>query len=683
MPAASRPFSHSKIEADMHLLRLKVRTRIYLGFATLVVLSVALAAFGFYQLTGVGRNVGTMDALAGNSHRVLTLTRQLEMMRAAETRYLFEGADASIKEARDAAGRANSLLTDAAGATLSAQRLQTYHAVQDNLRTHVNDLDQLGRFTATWLAERAKLFSGGNTLTAAADKLVAAARVSTDDTAGNAADQVERAILLVRIANWRFVATEDKGGVATFKTNVANARSALAAISRAGTSEVAQLMQPVQTALEAYDAAFTAYSTAKLAAETLYNDQMRPEVIGMQQRLDSAAGSLTQNFEDSRAAASGTIATASQLQEIIGAVALVFGAGLAFVIGRTIVGPITAMTTAMAKLAAGDKSVAIPAQDSRDEIGDMAKAVDVFKQNMIRSDELIAAEKVELAAREERAKRVEGLVRNFETKISGLAGVMSSASTEMEATARSMSATAAQTNQQASNVAVAAEQASAGVETAAAAAEELTSSIGEINRQVVQSARISDRAVSNARETDGIVRNLADGAQKIGQVVELISSIAGQTNLLALNATIEAARAGDAGKGFAVVASEVKNLAAQTAKATDEISAQIAQIQSATGQAVGAIKGITDTIEEVSAITTTIAAAVEEQGAATAEIARNVHQTAASTRDVTTNIAGVSQAASETGVAAGQVLAAAGGLSRQAENLTLEVDTFVTSIRAA
>jgi methyl-accepting chemotaxis protein len=217
----------------------------------------------------------------------------------------------------------------------------------------------------------------------------------------------------------------------------------------------------------------------------------------------------------------------------------------------------------------------------------------------------------------------------------------------------------------------------------ASAAEELTGSIGEINRQVAHSAKITAKVVNDARQTDGIVRALADDAQKIGQVVELISSIADQTNLLALNATIEAARAGDAGKGFAVVASEVKNLANQTSKATGQIGAQIAQIQLATGEAVQAIKGITDTIEEASDITTTIAAAVEEQGAATAEIARNVQQTAASTREVTSNITGVSQVASETGTAAGQVLEAAGDLSRQAEQLASEVSAFVADVRVA
>jgi methyl-accepting chemotaxis protein len=217
----------------------------------------------------------------------------------------------------------------------------------------------------------------------------------------------------------------------------------------------------------------------------------------------------------------------------------------------------------------------------------------------------------------------------------------------------------------------------------AASAEQLTSSIGEISRQVTQSAQITGKAVQEARRTDSIVRALSEGADKIGQVVDLITNIAGQTNLLALNATIEAARAGEAGRGFAVVASEVKSLAQQTARATEEIGAQIAQVQSATNDAVEAIRGITGTIEEVSSIAATIAAAVEEQGAATAEIARNVQQVSASTQDVTSNITGVSHAAQEAGVAVSQVLANANDVSKQTTRLTSEVDNFVASLKNA
>ncbi len=271
----------------------------------------------------------------------------------------------------------------------------------------------------------------------------------------------------------------------------------------------------------------------------------------------------------------------------------------------------------------------------------------------------------------------------FEAKVGNLVSMLSSGATELQATAQSMSTTATQTNQQATTVTAAAEEASAGVQTVAAAAEELTASIHEISRQVAQSAKITAKAVEDTRRTDTIVRALADGAQKIGDVVRLISGIAAQTNLLALNATIEAARAGDAGKGFAVVASEVKSLATQTAKATEEIGCQIRQIQDATREAVQAIKAIGGTIEEVNVIASNIAAAVEEQGAATAEIARNVQQTAASTQEVTATTAGVSQSANDTGSAAGHVLNAASSLSQQANQLTNEVNDFVAGVRAA
>ena len=271
----------------------------------------------------------------------------------------------------------------------------------------------------------------------------------------------------------------------------------------------------------------------------------------------------------------------------------------------------------------------------------------------------------------------------FEGKVGGLVSMLTCSATELQATAESMTATATQTNEQATTVSAAAGEASVSVQTVATAAEELTASIHEISRQVNQSALITGKAVEDARRTDAIVRALADGAEKIGDVVKLIAGIAGQTNLLALNATIEAARAGEAGKGFAVVASEVKNLAAQTAKATEEIGTQVSAIQSATGEAVAAINAIAVTIGEVSTISSNIAAAVEEQGAATAEIARSAQHTAVSTQEVTATIAGVGQAANDTGTAAEQVLGAASGLSKQAEQLTNELNSFVAGVRAA
>jgi methyl-accepting chemotaxis protein len=368
---------------------------------------------------------------------------------------------------------------------------------------------------------------------------------------------------------------------------------------------------------------------------------------------------------------------------LMGSVALLACLAGVFLIAG-IAGPITAMTGIMARLAARDLDVTIPAQDRRDEVGRMASAVAVFKNTMIEADRL-AADRERLQAEAEAAKQADrnATAAGFETSVGGLVREVSASAGAMEASARAMSATAATSNQQAARVAAAADAASAGVQSVASAAEQLTASIGEISRQVAQSSRIAGQAVEDVRHTDEIVRALAEGAAKIGRVVDLISTIAGQTNLLALNATIEAARAGEAGKGFAVVASEVKNLALQTAQATQEIGGQIGQIQAATGEAVDAIQGIGKTIQNVSAIATTIAAAVEEQGAATSEIARNVQHTAASTREVTSNIADVSRSSDETGAAAGVVLEAAGTMSRRAEQLQNEVRGFIARMRAA
>jgi methyl-accepting chemotaxis protein len=356
-------------------------------------------------------------------------------------------------------------------------------------------------------------------------------------------------------------------------------------------------------------------------------------------------------------------------------------AGMALLV--TTVKPLREATEALDRLANGDLNVTVTHDGRTDEIGRLIHALDVFGNNAREARRLAEAQAADAAAKAARATRLDRLTSDFETKVGDLTRALSAGATDLTGTANAMSATAMRTNQQAGAGAAAATEASAGAQTVAAAAEELTASIAEISRQVTQASQVTGKAVSDARRTDAIVRALADGAQKIGQVVQLIANIAGQTNLLALNATIEAARAGDAGKGFAVVASEVKSLASQTAKATDEISGQVAQIQGATAEAVQAIKGISSTIEDISSISTAIATAVEEQGAATAEIARNVQQTANSTEDITSNIAGVREAADDTGRAAGQVLGAADGLSRQAKDLTSVVDGFLSSVRAA
>jgi methyl-accepting chemotaxis protein len=344
--------------------------------------------------------------------------------------------------------------------------------------------------------------------------------------------------------------------------------------------------------------------------------------------------------------------------------------------------PLTAITGIMTRFAAHDFASDVPGLGRNDEIGRMASALQVFKEAMINAERLSGDQAVERADKEKRASELSGLVRQFESRIGQMVQTLSSASSELETTARSMSGTAAEAQTQAGSAATLADQVGGGVQTVAAAAEELNASIREINRQVEQASRATDQAVVTVRETDSTMRALADGADRIGEVIGLITSIAGQTNLLALNATIEAARAGESGRGFAVVASEVKNLASQTAKATEEISAQITEIQGATQKAVSAIDGIVKTIEEVSSINRVIAAAIEEQNKATAEIANTVQHTAEATSTVTRNIATVSSAANETGRAASGVLKAAANLSSQSSSLTGEVDSFISKVRA-
>jgi methyl-accepting chemotaxis protein len=340
--------------------------------------------------------------------------------------------------------------------------------------------------------------------------------------------------------------------------------------------------------------------------------------------------------------------------------------------------------SAMSRLARGDLSVIIPGTGRGDELREMAVAVQVFKDNAIEMDRLRAEQKAaEQRAEMEKKQAMARLAGEFEANVGAIVHVVASAATELESTATSMSTIASQTTARATAVAATSEEASTNVQAVASATEQLSSSVSEISRQVATAASVATKAVSESERSDTLVAGLAEAAQKIGSVSAMINGIANQTNLLALNATIEAARAGEAGKGFAVVASEVKNLASQTAKATEEISVQIAAIQGVTTDTVAAIRAIGATIAQLNEIAATIAAAVEQQGAATQEIARNVQQAAARTSEVSSNVARVTQAVDEEGAAAQEVRSASGELAKQAEALRGQVGSFLAEVRAA
>jgi methyl-accepting chemotaxis protein len=378
-------------------------------------------------------------------------------------------------------------------------------------------------------------------------------------------------------------------------------------------------------------------------------------------------------------------AASSQRNLILGTIAILLGAVvLAFLLGRGLSRPLAAITVVMNRLSGGEIDVTIPGRERRDELGTMAGAVDVFRRSMIDSLSMREAQEATKQQAELEKKALQRqMADRFESDVKSVVAAVAQATTDMQRVAGEIATSVNGTSQRAAAAAAASDAASASVNAVAAATEELASSVTEIGRQVTHSSQVADNAVVKAGQTTEMVSSLASAAEKIGDVLRLIGAIASQTNLLALNATIEAARAGEAGRGFAVVASEVKELASQTAKATEEIAGQVAAIQSATGDCVTAIGGISDTIREISGIATTIAAAVEEQDSATREIARSVQQAATGTGEVSANVTGASQSADQSRALAENVAAATGQLSRQADALYKSVDTFLAGLRDA
>ncbi|MBR0956082.1 methyl-accepting chemotaxis protein [Bradyrhizobium japonicum] len=381
--------------------------------------------------------------------------------------------------------------------------------------------------------------------------------------------------------------------------------------------------------------------------------------------------------------AADSYAYAFMLVSVILGAAVVIGIAVSFYLVRDVSSGINSIIEPMQALGKGDLSAEVPHRGEKTEIGAMADVLQIFKEALIAKKAADEAAAADAEAKIERGRRVDNITREFETMIGEIVQTVSSASTQLEASASTLTATADRSQRLATTVAGASEEASTNVQSVASATEEMASSVGEISRQVQESARMAGDAVGQARATTERVSELSKAASRIGDVVELINTIAGQTNLLALNATIEAARAGEAGRGFAVVASEVKALAEQTAKATGEIGQQISGIQAATNDSVGAIREISSTIERLSEISSAIAAAVEEQGAATQEIARNVQQAAQGTQQVSSNITDVQRGATETGTASSQVLSAAQMLSNDSNRLKSEVSKFLTNVRAA
>ncbi|WP_282611091.1 methyl-accepting chemotaxis protein [Pelagibius sp. Alg239-R121] len=442
------------------------------------------------------------------------------------------------------------------------------------------------------------------------------------------------------------------------------------------------LKQELSGLMDTYDKDFHAWAETRMLLK-----ETEPKLSDTFARMKDDFERTFAVAEEGLVVAEASLDEARDLTETIFVTVCLAVLGIAVIlgvtIGRSVSKPIQRMTQAIVALSEGDTVQEIPSTNNKDEIGDIARAVLVFKENALERDRLEAEQSKQRETQAQRAQAVESLITAFDKTVSQALGTVTSASIQLDSTAKSMTDTATQTSERSSMAAQAAESASANVGTVAASSGELNSAILEISRQMAQSANVSNQAKDEADRTCETMNALADAAQKIGAVVNLIQDIAEQTNLLALNATIEAARAGDAGKGFAVVAGEVKSLANQTAKATEEISQQITAMQNSTVDAVTAIERVNGTIEQMAEIATAISSAVEEQSAVTQEISKNVQEASAGTSQVTTNIAEVSNATGETSQAANQVKDLASDLSEQANRLGQEIGSFLTSVKTA
>ncbi|WP_092227742.1 methyl-accepting chemotaxis protein [Bradyrhizobium sp. Gha] len=666
-------------------IRLRIRGRLYAGFTALAVVGLVMALVAIWNLWAVQDQVARMSAFSDHAARVREISIHLQALQRANLRYIYDANEPAFKEAAEHEAEMVALLKAQSAESFSEERRKIYDGLIGDVTKLQSLRERMGAAVKETTKGKAALLPGGEELNTYAGKLAIAAHGTHDTEITGPVADLESKILQARLASWRFLAMRDSKATSTFRANTERAQQRIAALQEASLPEqVKSALAPVKTSLTAYQAAFEATSAAILVADETFRNNIAPLIAASIDKLKVADSELTAESRNTRTNAAGVIASTTWIQEAAGGLAVLFGAIVAFLIARSIVGPLTAMTRAMGRLAGGDLAAEIPGRGNKDEIGDMAKAIDVFKTNMIDTERL-RREQTETEARqaEDRKKDMVRLANQFEQAVGEIVDTVSSASSELEVSAGTLTATATRAQDLSTEVASASQEASANVHAVASATEELSSSVSEIARQVQESARIASEAVGQATKTNARVGELSKAAARIGDVVELISTIAGQTNLLALNATIEAARAGEAGRGFAVVASEVKALAEQTAKATGEIAQQVSGIQAATEESVGSIREISGTIERLSEISSAVAAAVEEQGAATQEISRNVQQAAHGTQRVSTNIGDVQRGASETGSASSHVLTAARSLSSDSNRLKVEVAKFLNSVHAA
>ena len=666
----------------------RINTKIMIGFAAVLALTAILAVMSYRGFGKVSEGFGAFNQRVKVVGIVRDVDRGFVAFRRFAREFAISGDEALIAEARK---RQEVLAKDIkrgfdeiknperrAGMVELNSQFEQYSKNFDKLVALKQEQNKLTKevLDPLGLKSRAQIEEL---------QVMAATKAGNSNTMILAGEALKQ-LLLARLNVNKLLGRHEPNSAEGAEKALAALKTAMAAFGAAIVSdEVRKVFTDVSANVEKYTEAYHKAAHNAHEVEVLANGEMSKEA--------RAIASVAQSIKESGVAeetkieheTEGLIASTESLILMIAIGSLVLGIAMAWLIGRAISKPVVGLCAGMRELADGNFQVILPGLGRGDEVGDMAQAVETFKvkaEQKARDEAEAQIKQDQIAAQQRKAEMVK-LADSFEAAVGEIIETVSSASTELEASAGTLTSTAERSQELTTAVAAASEEASTNVQSVASATEELSSSVNEISRQVQESARMAGDAVDQARITNDRVSELSKAASRIGDVVELINTIAGQTNLLALNATIEAARAGEAGRGFAVVASEVKALAEQTAKATGEIGQQIAGIQAATQDSVNAIKEISGTIEKLSEISSTIAAAVEEQGAATQEISRNVQQAAMGTQQVSSNITDVQRGASETGSASSQVLSAAQMLSGDSNRLKLEVSKFLNTVRAA